>query len=81
MFNKTLTVARKYGAKATAGATGLMLSSLAMAQAAGDPIGDMLDAVSLDGISAKVIAMGLLIVGIALAFKGPDLAKRIVRKV
>lgn len=80
MFNKTLTVARKYGAKATAGATGLMLSGLAMAQAA-DPIGDMLDAVSLDGISAKVIAMGLLIVGIALAFKGPDLAKRIVRKV
>lgn len=80
MFQKTLTVTRKYGAKAAAGASGLMLSGLAMAQAS-DPIGDMLDAVSLDGISAKVVAMGLLIVGIALAFKGPDLAKRIVRKV
>lgn len=78
-MSQTFKTLRKYGAKVTAGATGLMLSGLAMAQS--DPIGDMLDAVSLSGISAKVIAMGLLIVGIALAFKGPDLAKRIVRKV
>lgn len=40
-----------------------------------------LDAVGLDGVSAAVIAAGLLLVGIAMAFKGPDLAKRLIRKV
>lgn len=39
------------------------------------------DAVDMSGVSAKVIAAGVLIVGIAVAFKGPDLAKRVVRKV
>lgn len=72
--------ARKYGAKVAAGATTLALSGMAFAQGT-DPIGDAIDAVALGGISAKVVAAGLLIVGVALAFKGPDLAKRIVRKV
>lgn len=38
------------------------------------------DEVDFSGVSAKVIAGGLLIIGIAIAFKGPDLAKRLVRK-
>ncbi|VTY21866.1 Uncharacterised protein [Xylophilus ampelinus] len=38
------------------------------------------DAVDFSGVSAKVVAGGLLIIGIAVAFKGPDLAKRLVRK-
>ncbi|WP_454914289.1 hypothetical protein [Variovorax gossypii] len=38
------------------------------------------DAADFSGVATKVIAGGLLIVGIAVAFKGPDLAKRLVRK-
>ena len=80
IMTATFRTLRKYGAKAVAGASGLAISGMAMAQAT-DPISDMLDAVSLGGISAKVVAAGLLIVGIALAFKAPDLAKRVVRKI
>ena len=49
--------------------------------AAGRALDAFIDAVDLSGISAKVIAAGLLVIGVAIAFKGPDLAKRIVRKV
>lgn len=77
---QTFNTLRKYGSKIAVGATALGLSTLASAQAA-DPIGDMLDAVGLSGVSAKVIALGLLVVGVALAFKGPDVAKRIIRKI
>lgn len=52
----------------------------AHAQAAGG-IDAALDAVDLSGIAVKIAAAGLLIVGIALAFKGPDLSKRVVKKV
>lgn len=38
------------------------------------------DAVDFSGVATKVVAGGLLIIGIAVAFKGPDLAKRLVRK-
>lgn len=62
--------------------TGLLASSMiASAQTSSTGIDSILDAVDLSGISTKVIAMGLLIVGIALVFKGPDLAKRVIRKV
>jgi len=62
------------------------LSALATASAgafaqATDPFTQMMDAVNLDGISVAVIAAGLVIVGIAVAFKSPDVAKRVVRKV
>lgn len=77
---QTFNTLRKYGSKIAVGATALGLSTLASAQAS-DPIGDMLDAVGLSGVSAKVIALGLLVVGVALAFKGPDVAKRIIRKI
>lgn len=51
----------------------------AMAQTG--PFDAFLDAVDLGGVSTGVIAAGLLIVGIAIAFKGPDIAKRLIRKV
>jgi hypothetical protein len=41
----------------------------------------MMDAISLSGISTKVVALGLVIVAIALAFKGPTLAKRIINRI
>ena len=44
-------------------------------------IDTIMDSVDLSGITVKVVAAALLIVGIALAFKGPDLGKRVVRKV
>ena len=79
MFAKTRSVARKYGAKVAVVAG---LGALAVpAFAADNPIVTMLESIGLDGISAAVIAMGLLIVGIALAFKAPDVAKRGVKKV
>lgn len=57
-----------------------LMSVAAHAQAV-DPITTMLDSIDLTGITVKVIAAGIVIVGIALAFKGPDVAKRVVRKV
>lgn len=41
---------------------------------------DVFAAVDLSGVSAFAVATGVLIVGIALAFKAPDLAKRGIRK-
>lgn len=41
---------------------------------------DIFAAVDLSGVAAFVTASGVLIVGIAMAFKGIDLSKRAVRK-
>lgn len=81
MFAKTRSVARKYGAKVAAVTTLGALSVPAFAQTGTNPIFQMLESIGLDGVTAAVIAMGLLIVGIALAFKAPDVAKRGVKKV
>jgi type IV secretory pathway VirB2 component (pilin) len=51
------------------------------AHAQTSPWDQFFDAVDMSGVNTKVIAAGLLIIGIAVAFKGPDLAKRVVRKV
>lgn len=80
MLKNSMNLARKYGAKAAAVSTGLVFAPMAMAQST-TPIDTILDAVSLDGISAKLVALATIVVGIALVFKGPDLAKRIIRKV
>ncbi len=64
---------------AAAGASTLALSTAARAQGTG--IDTLFDAIDLSGISAKVMALGVLIVGIALVFKGPALAKRIISKI
>jgi hypothetical protein len=59
---------------------GAMLATAAHAQAT-DPISTLLDSIDLSGVAAKVAAVALLIVGIALTFKGPDLSKRVIKKV
>jgi len=64
--------------KVTVGA-GLVLVST-MASASTGPWDAFFDEVDLSGVSAKVIAAGLLIIGIAMAFRGPVLAKRVVNK-
>ncbi len=76
---KAFNIARKYGARLVAGASGLALSGMAMAT--GDPISTVLDSVDLTGITTKVAAAALVVVIIAMTFKGPDVAKRVVRKV
>jgi len=67
---------RNFGAATLA----TFVAAAAHAQAV-SPLETMLDEVDLAGLSVKIIAVGVLIVGIALAFKGPDLAKRVIRKV
>ncbi|MDH0373593.1 hypothetical protein N7340_17790 [Comamonas aquatica] len=76
---KPFNAMKRYGAKIAAAGSALMLSGAAMAQSTG--IDAVLDAVSLDGIETKITAFCLIVVAIALVFKGPDLAKRIIRKV
>lgn len=76
LFNQ----ARKYGAKIAVGATGLVLSGLASAQAATDPFDSLFAAVDFSSVAAKVGVMGIAVIGIALAYKGIDLVKRGVRK-
>ena len=51
------------------------------ARAADNGITTMLAAVDLAGVSTAVGAICLVVVGIALIFKGPDIAKRVIRKV
>lgn len=45
------------------------------------PIDDLFGAIDLTTVAAAVLAVGLLVVGIAMSFKGIDLSKRAVRKV
>lgn len=76
---KPFNTMKRYGAKIAAAGVALSLSSAAMAQATG--IDSVLDAVGLGSIEAKITALCLIVVAVALVFKGPDLAKRIIRKV
>jgi hypothetical protein len=84
---KLFKIAQKYGSHAAVkmaavGTSLALLGSRAMAQTADPSVLDQFfDAIGLGTVSGKVIAIGLIIVGIALAFKGPDLAKRVIRKV
>jgi hypothetical protein len=45
------------------------------------PIDDLFAEIDLTTVAAAVLAIGLLVVGIAMSFKGIDLSKRAVRKV
>ena len=80
-MKNTMTLARKYGAKITVASTALFCAAMSHAAGEASGITAALDAVDLSGVATKVGAAALLIVGIALVFKGPDIAKRIVRKV
>lgn len=79
-MSATFNTARKYGSKAAAAVGALTLSAGAFAQGT-TPIDTILDSVSLDGLAVKLTALAVLVVGIALVFKGPALAKRIISKV
>lgn len=73
-------LARSAHARATVAAGLAMSSALANAQTA-DPITTLFDAVDFSGITAKIVALGVVVIGIVIAFKGVDIVKRIVRKV
>lgn len=73
--------ARANNMAAKAAAASLILGATVMQSAHAAGFDDFIDAVDLTGLSAKVVAAGLLVVGIAIAFKGSDLGKRVVRKV
>lgn len=76
---KPFNIMNRYGAKIAAAGVALSLSGAAMAQSTG--MDAILDAVGLGSIEAKISALALIVVAVALVFKGPDLAKRIIRKV
>lgn len=76
---KPFNAMKRYGAKIAAAGVALSLSGAAMAQSTG--IDSILDAVGLGSLEAKITASCLIIVALSLVFKGPDLAKRIIRKV
>lgn len=59
----------------------LLMVAAAPAHAADSPITTMLAGVDLSTVSTALVAICLLVIGIALVFKGPDIAKRIIRKV
>lgn len=60
----------------TAAALGMANQAFAV-----DGITTALTAVDLSGVATAVGAVALIIVAIALVFKGPDIAKRVIRKV
>ena len=76
---KIRNIARTYGAKIAVAST--LCSAMVMQSAYASGFDDFIDAVDLSGLAVKVIAAGLLVVGVAVAFKGSDLGKRVVRKV
>lgn len=76
MFQKTMTVARKYAAPMAAGLSAIALNAHAQT-ASYDPI---FDAIDLSGISVKVIAVAVVAIGIALVFKAQSLGKKTVNK-
>jgi type IV secretory pathway VirB2 component (pilin) len=46
-----------------------------------DPISTALASVDLTAVAAAVAVIALVVIGIKLTFKGPDIAGRIIRKV
>lgn len=77
---QTLNIARKYGSKALVLAAATTASLGAFAQAT-NPIVTLIQGVDLSTVAAAVLAVAVIVVAIALTFKGPDVAKRVIRKV
>lgn len=77
---QTLNIARKYGSKALVLAAATTASVGAFAQAT-NPIVTLIQGVDLSTVAAAVLAVAVIVVAIALTFKGPDVAKRVIRKV
>ena len=72
---------RKYGSKALVLMAAATASAGAFAQTTTNPIVTLLNAIGLDGVQAAILALCVIIVGIALTMKGPDVSKRVIRKV
>ncbi len=77
----TFNTVRKFGAKLAAVPALALVAMSAHAAAGDDPLLDVLNSINITGIAAAVLVLALAVVGIALAFKGPDLGKRIIRKI
>jgi hypothetical protein len=72
---------QKYGSRALVGVGSVAGFSMAHAAAGDNPIVTLITSIDLTTVAAAVAAVALLIVGIALTFKGPDVAKRVIKKV
>lgn len=78
----TFKTMRKYGAKIAAVGSLAVLGASAHAEGTGDnPLLNVLNSIDITGIGAAVAVLALAIVAIALTFKGPDLGKRVIRKI
>ncbi|MGJ7556083.1 hypothetical protein ACSFBI_18945 [Variovorax sp. RB3P1] len=81
MFKNVRNLARNYGSKIAVLAVAGTASVGAFAQTSTNPIVTLLGGVGLDGVSAAILAVCVTIVAIALTMKGPDVSKRVIRKV
>lgn len=65
--------------------TALTLATVGMVASRGamaaDGITAAISAVDLSGVATAIGALALVVVAIALVFKGPDIAKRVIKKV
>lgn len=77
----TFKTMRKYGAKIAAVGSLAVLGASAHAAAGDNPLLDVLNSIDITGIGAAVAVLALAIVAIALTFKGPDLGKRVIKKI
>lgn len=68
--------ALKYGSGAA-----LAVAAVASHAAGTGPVDTIFAAIDLTTVAASVLGMGVLIIGVAMAFKGVDLGKRGVKKV
>ena len=80
-FARFVPATRARLAKVGAAAGALALASAAHAQSSTDPISGLFDSIDISGVAAKIGVLALVIVGIALAVKGPSVVKRIVQKI
>lgn len=71
----------KFVPKYFGGVTLLAVSFAASTAHAADGISNALAAVDLSGVATAVGAIALIVVAIALVFKGPAIAKRVIRQV
>lgn len=62
-------------------ATSAVMVGLAATGAHASAFDDILDGVDLGSVATKIVAVGLLVVGIYLAMQGISVAKRVISKV
>jgi hypothetical protein len=81
MMNKAIRTLRSKASKFAALAAVTVMTTAANAQVAAGGFDAAIDAVDLSGLAVKIAAASLLIIGVAIAFKGSTLGKRVVNKV